>query len=280
MIQTLAVLITVHNRKEKTLKCLQLLHSQLPIEGYQVDIYLTDDGCTDGTPEAIKKQFPKVYIIHGDGNLFWNRGMYTAWKEAAKKDYDFYLWLNDDVFLKEYAFKHILECSKEKDNKHLISGLLSSSDNENFTPFGGRTNGKLIQVNGQMQEIDIMNGNFALIPKSVFKLVGLNDPYYIHSYGDYDYSLTAKKYNIIAYSTRQSVGICDINQKLSKCFDPQIPLLQRFRFLNTPLSYAKPNEVFHFEKKHKNVLFAIFRYLSVYVRCAFPWIWIIKNKIK
>lgn len=280
MIQTLAVLITVHNRKEKTLKCLQLLHSQLPIEGYQVDIYLTDDGCTDGTPEAIKKQFPKVYIIHGDGNLFWNRGMYTAWKEAAKKDYDFYLWLNDDVFLKEYAFKHILECSKEKDDKCLISGLLSSSDNEKFTPFGGRANGKLIQVNGQMQEIDIMNGNFALIPKSVFKLIGFNDPYYIHSYGDYDYSLTAKKYHIIAYSTRQSVGICDINQKLSKCFDPQTPLLQRFRFLNTPLSYAKPNEVFHFEKKHKNVLFAIFRYLSVYVRCAFPWIWIIKNKIK
>lgn len=48
MIKTLAVLITVHNRKEKTLKCLQLLHAQLPMEGYQVDIYLTDDGCTDG----------------------------------------------------------------------------------------------------------------------------------------------------------------------------------------------------------------------------------------
>lgn len=87
MIQTLAVLLTVHNRKTKTLKCLQQLYTQIPIKGYQVDVYLTDDGCTDGTPEAISQEFPQVHIIHGDGKLFWNRGMYTAWQEAAKNNY-------------------------------------------------------------------------------------------------------------------------------------------------------------------------------------------------
>lgn len=88
-LRKIAVLLTVFNRKDKTLECLKRLYAQLPLDGYQVDVYLTNDGCTDGTPEAVKKQFPDVNIINGSGNLFWNRGMYTAWHEAAKKDYDF-----------------------------------------------------------------------------------------------------------------------------------------------------------------------------------------------
>ena len=93
--QTIAVLLTVFNRKDKTLKCLEQLYNQLPLREYQVDIYLTNDGCTDGTPEAINQKYPQIHIIQGTGNLFWNRGMYLAWQEAAKNDYDFYLWLND-----------------------------------------------------------------------------------------------------------------------------------------------------------------------------------------
>ena len=79
------------------------LYKQVLPNYLRLDIYLTDDGCTDGTPEAIKRQFPKVHIIKGDGNLFWNRGMYRAWEEAAKQDYNFYLWLNDDSYLVDGA---------------------------------------------------------------------------------------------------------------------------------------------------------------------------------
>lgn len=80
----IAVLLTVHNRKEKTLCCLQNLFKQKIPNGYQIEVYLTDDGCTDGTPEAVHEQFPAVHIIKGDGSLFWNRGMYTAWDTAGK----------------------------------------------------------------------------------------------------------------------------------------------------------------------------------------------------
>ena len=99
--QSIAILLTVFNRRKKTLRCLDALHSQLPIKNYSIDIYLTNDGCTDGTPEAIAQKFPEVNIIHSKGNLFWNRGMYTAWEEATKrKEYDYYLWLNSDTHFK------------------------------------------------------------------------------------------------------------------------------------------------------------------------------------
>lgn len=271
--QTLAVLLTVFNRKKKTLECLKRLYSQLPIEGYQVDVYLTNDGCTDGTQEAVTVHYPDVNIIQGDGSLYWNRGMYVAWQEAAKKGYDFYLWLNDDLLLCEDALLHILDCSNEKNNVCIISGLVSSLDGE-ITTYGGRKDGVKVQRNGEMQEIEIMHGNFVLIPKIVFDKVGFNDPYYNHAYGDHDYSLMAKKKNIDIFTTKNYIGKCNIDIKIPKCFRPDISFIERWKFLHTPLAYAKPNEVFYFEKKHHNIFISTIKSMMVYIRCCFPKLWI------
>lgn len=268
---SIAVLLTVFNRKDKTLKCLQRLYTQLPLDGYQVDVYLTDDGCTDRTPEAVRQQFPQVHIIYGDGNLFWNRGMYIAWQEAAKEDYDFYLWLNDDVILFNTALSHILSCSNKKKDKCIISGLISSTDGLHTT-YGGRTKGIKIQKDGTMHEIETMHGNFVLIPKYVFQIIGYNDPYYHHSYGDHDYSLMARKKHIGVYTTKEFTGTCDIESKEIKCFMKGIPFKQRWKNLHSPLSYTMPNEVFYFYNKHYNTTIAIFKYISVYIKCLFPQI--------
>lgn len=91
--KSIAVLLSVHNRCEHTHRCLSQLYKASIPSNYILHIYITDDGCTDGTPEMINKLYSNINLIKGNGNLFWNRGMYTAWNEAAKKDYDFYLWL-------------------------------------------------------------------------------------------------------------------------------------------------------------------------------------------
>ena len=80
----IAVLLTVFNRKEKTLLCLKNLYQQTLPNEYRIDIYLTNDGCTDGTPEAVKEQYPQVNIINAQGNLYWNRGMHLAWQTATQ----------------------------------------------------------------------------------------------------------------------------------------------------------------------------------------------------
>lgn len=277
--QTIAVLITCYNRKEKTLNCLRSLYKN-QVEGYRFDVFLTNDGCTDGTPEAVADLYPQVHIIQGDGTLYWNRGMYVAWQEAAKYDYDFYLWLNDDVELKSDALAHILSCSKEKKDNALISGLISTPDGTIF--IGGRIGRKKIRAvpNGETQEIDIMtSGNLVLIPKSVFQQIGFNDPYYRHSFGDVDYSLMVKKKKIGLYVTKECEGFCELDIKVKKCFQKGIPLSQRWRFLHTPSSYAMPNEVFHFNKKHYNAFIAICHCVSVYLRCLFPVLWNKKTMI-
>jgi len=72
---SIAVLMTCFNRKEKTVSCLDLLfRNQLP-RGFKLKVYLVNDGCTDGTAEAVVDEFPNVTVIEGDGSLFWNGGM-------------------------------------------------------------------------------------------------------------------------------------------------------------------------------------------------------------
>lgn len=79
----IAVLLTCHNRREKTLSCLQSLFGATMPEGYKTEVFLVDDGSTDGTGEAVEKCFPQVTVIQGDGNLYWNKGMNLAWKNAV-----------------------------------------------------------------------------------------------------------------------------------------------------------------------------------------------------
>ena len=84
----IAILLTCHNRKPLTDRCLNSIFNNIPKRAI-IDVYLVDDGCTDGTSEMIRIKYPAVKLLHGDGNLFWNRGMHRAFSEAVKGDYEY-----------------------------------------------------------------------------------------------------------------------------------------------------------------------------------------------
>lgn len=273
--QTIAVLLTVFNRKAKTLGCLKRLYTQLPIEGYKIDVYLTDDGCTDGTPEAVNLQFPQVHIIHGDGNLYWNRGMYTAWQVAAKKEYDFYLWLNDDTFVYSNLFSVLLDASEVKEHKSIIVGVTKSSINHRTT-YGGRLlNGKIPEPSGKLVRVHHFNGNIVLVPKYVFQKLGNLDYYFTHSKGDFDYGLRANKEGIEIYQVGSYLGECEVHETLDKWCNPDIPFKQRWKMLHRP-NGMPPKETFYLEKRHIGIFHALFHYITIHIRCLFPKIWQIK----
>jgi GT2 family glycosyltransferase len=241
MLPLIAVLITCHNRKEKTLSCLQALFNQKDLgKEFILDVFLVDDGSTDGTSELITTQFPEVNIIQGTGNLYWNRGMHLAWQTAADtKDFDYYLWLNDDTFLVENAFEVLL---KEKFPHAIVCGSTKSKVN-NIATYGVYvTKPKTLLIpNGKFKEGDYCNGNCVLIPRSIFNKIGNLDPFFQHALGDFDYSLRARKkeYNIILlqnntcnasiyeknkdviekYKYNNNYIIIDINENIYKDFE-------------------------------------------------------------
>ena len=182
--------MTCFNRKDKTLQALDSLFGQLA----DADVYLVDDGCTDGTGEAVKQQFPRVSVIQGTGNLFWNRGMHLAWTTAAAQhDYDFYLWLNDDTLLLADAIQDLLACSESEQHQSVICGSTCAANSPDDITYGGWIKTDILKPNGQKQCCDFANGNILLVPKFVYKKVGTNDPVYHHSMGDFDYGARARK---------------------------------------------------------------------------------------
>lgn len=273
----IAVLLTVFNRKEKTLKCLENLYCQELPDTVKMDVYLTNDGCTDGTPEAVASQFPQVHIINADGNLYWNRGMYTAWEAAAKTfDYDYYLWLNDDTFVYTDMLESLLSLGENYDGKAIIVGATISTDHKRVT-YGGWHNGKLIEPNGQPVEADCINGNIVLVPRSVYRVLGNLDYYFTHSKGDFDYGMRAKKKGIKMYVAGKYLGECDLHESLDKWCNPEVPFNQRWKALHRP-NGMPPKETFHLEKRHYGIITALFHYFTIYTRCLFPNIWVKMNK--
>ena len=251
---------------------LPILYNQLPLIGYQVDIYLTNDGCTDGTPEAINEFFPQVYIIQGNGNLFWNRGMYTAWKEAAKRNYNFYLWLNDDTMIFPYTLKTLLNNSLNKKNQAIIVAAIKAKNEEKVTYSGYNSHGK-VSPNGELQPCNTFNGNCVLIPQIVYKKLGNLDWKFRHAIGDLDYGYRAKKEGIKMYVSAEFLGICDNNPQLPPWTRKEVPLIKRIKNLYSPLGYAEPIPFFYFEKRNFGFITALKHFISIHIRVLFPQLW-------
>lgn len=271
--KSVAILLTVFNRKEKTLQCLQHLIKQLPVDSYETDIYLTDDGCTDGTPEVVREKFPEVNIIRGDGNLYWNRGMHQAWLAAsAERNYDFYLWLNDDTNLFPKALSALLEGSSRHDDKAIICGATCSEKKETMTYGGRNAKGELTPPNGELHPCEYFNGNIVLIPRSVFQLIGNLDPAYTHALGDFDYGMRAREAGIEIYQAPNFIGTCEQHDTLPKWCDSGYPLKVRLKHFRSPLG-GHPREQFRFEKRHYGSLRACFHYLTIHLRVLIPQLW-------
>lgn len=267
---TIAVLLTVHNRKEKTLNCLGHLYSNNRNK-CNVKVFLTDDGCTDGTAEAVRMKYPDVNIIVGDGTLFWNRGMLVAWKEASKINPDYYLWLNDDTMLFEDALRKLVDCAIAKDNQSIIVG--STKDSTGNLSYGGHTKKRpypcIMPIADKEVECDTFNGNIVLIPNCVCKILGCNDPYFHHSFGDFEYGLRATNNGIACLIGPGFYGICERNNPIPIFRRKQYSLIKRYKLLYSPLGF-NPCEDFYLNKKYYPLWKCCLWFIKLHINVLFP----------
>lgn len=270
----IAILLTVHNRKEKTISCLENIYSQDLNTNYNVSVFLTDDGCTDGTVEIVSKKFPQVHVISGDGTLFWNRGMYKAWINAIETDnYDFFLWLNDDTRLMLDALKRLLSCSEKVHNKNIIIGSTLEDEHKRIFSYGGKTGGikqhPLHPDDKNLKECLTFNGNIVLIPKSVYECIGIIDSKFRHSFGDVEYGLRANKKGFVNYLAPGYYGYCTHNNPIPifrrKCYS----IFKRYKLLYSPLGY-NPFEAYYMNRKYFSLRASFWFSLKLHLNVLFP----------
>ncbi|MCQ2959435.1 MAG: glycosyltransferase family 2 protein [Bacteroidales bacterium] len=268
----IAVIMTMHNRKETTLRCLQLMcEQQYDKSAFSTEIFLTNDGCTDGSRDAISAAYPDVHIIDGDGTLFWNRGMRKAWEEAAKYDYDYYLWLNDDVELRYDALQRMFDESTSQSDEAIIVGSTCSKDDCNKITYGGwRKKEHPVQDVSKPQLCETMNGNVVLIPKYVFQCVGFNDSVFSHAVGDVDYGFRARSNGILIITVRGVIGVCEKKDQVWK--NPKNSLFSRIADY-WKVTGANPSDVFRFNCRHYGCLKAVFFFITSLIHVFFPRLW-------
>jgi GT2 family glycosyltransferase len=272
----IAVILTCFNRREKTLVSLDTLFKASLPESYEIEVFLVDDGSTDGTGEAVKSQFPMVNVIQGDGSLYWNQGMNLAWQTASKTyNYDYYLWLNDDVDLFKNSISNLLDDYHKSNTKDsIIAGACQSASGEvTYSGYIGLRKKIKLEPNGKQQECDYINGNIVLIPSMVFDKVGFMDNRFKMGHGDFDYGLRARKTGTTLYLASSYCGICELNEGLPIWCNPEYPFSKRLNHFRTPLG-GRPNTAFIYQRRHRGLAVAAFHYLTIHIRLIFPSLWI------
>lgn len=244
--QKIAALLTCFNRKEKTLKALASLykakeHYNKPLS---LNVYLTDDGSTDGTSEAVSKYFPEVNILKGTGNLFWAEGMRFTWENAIKNKYDAYLLINDDTELYVTFFEQLLKTNQYSLTKYNRAGIYIGSTEDKFKKvhtYSGSiiTNNflyiqKMLIPNGTYQKCDIGNANIMLVPNEVVEQLGILTKGYAHGKADYDYTLMASRKGIPVLIAPEYCGHC-INDHIDYYQDfNKKSIFERKRIIQSP----------------------------------------------
>ncbi len=260
----IAVLLTCHNRRKKTVSCLSSLKEALEKYnaekegGISLEIFLTDDGSTDGTADAVREVFPDESVLHilqGDGNLYWARGMYYAWSEALKQDgkWDFYLLLNDDVVLMDNVFEELLSANdysiKNYDKQGLYSGQCCDPIDHNKRTFGGHIwvnrflgTTKVMLPTGKPELCDITNANILMVSPNVVKKIGIFNKAFHHGGADYSYSIHARDKGFPVLLTANFCAMCEFDHPSSESENEkliQMSFKERRAYFKHPLHCAK-----------------------------------------
>ena len=258
-----AILITVFNRVNETINCINSLKSCLLPEYFSFDIYITDASSTDGTKDTISRMFPDIKVITISQNSYWNIGMILAWKNAKQnRDYDFYFLLNNDTYLNSNAFEVILNDYNNSPPFSILAGVVKDIETNNIS-YGGRNTINEIPLKpvGYPINAKFINGNFVLIPKCVVNRIGFLNPRFSHSLGDFDFGLRAIKSKINVLITSQVLGSCDLN--LNSVFSKKGNLYERYKYINSPKGIPF-KEYVYFNFKHFGIKRAL-RFIIVFL---------------
>jgi GT2 family glycosyltransferase len=281
----IAILLTCHNRKEKTSNCFKSLYKAISLSKFEIkfDIYLVDDGSTDGTSDEITKHFPEINIIKGSGNLYWAGGMRLAWETALKKDqnYGSFILLNDDVILAENFLIDLLNTHKyclEHFNRPGIYVCSTKNMINSKISYGGtlilkkRIRVKSVRINPSVIPVpcSMANANILMVTSAVVSSIGILDSKFKHFFADYDYTYSASKQGIPVLICPGFGGYCTYDHG-NRWMSSGSTLKDRINYLYSLKGLSYREQLYFLKKNFKYQV--PYNFVMLWLKTIFPFIW-------
>ena len=230
----LVTLATVYNRKETTLRCLRSLIHSCKVSRIEAIHFIVDDNSSDGTSEAIKKYFPFVNVIHGNGELYWAGGMRFGFNEIKDKfRYSFLVAYNDDCIFKPNSIIDLVSGFDQSSGRVgvVVGSLLNPNNIFRRKVFVGGHGCFLHHLHRNLVdsyiEVDSFNMNLCCIKSELISRIGFLDKNYPHSVADFDFGLRVKKSGFKTLLAPSAQGYCSDNSTQGTSREKGLGFLQR-----------------------------------------------------
>jgi GT2 family glycosyltransferase len=207
------IVIPVHNRKHFTRECLFALQKQTILHH---KVIIVDDGSTDGTREMLEKEFPDVFVLEGDGNLFWTAAVNIGIRYALSNSAEYVVTMNNDGYPAPDFLAKMLFWSQQKPDALFCSFEIDATTKKPY--YGGEvvnwtwiTSTFLLDVLKReeqcgIHEVSVAPGRGLFIPRKVFDAIGLFEEKLLpHYMADYDYACLAKRKGFELYCNYDAV---------------------------------------------------------------------------
>ena len=181
-------------------------------------IVVFDDNSSDGTSKWLKKYYPKIIQIKGNGNNWWTGSLAKGIQYCIDNNCKYIMSVNADVLVSPELIFRLIETSKTYNNS-VIASLVVEVDNPNIILWGGsyfkkihklipiyspryivKAGNDIKSISSEIYETDEVHGRGVLIPSIVIKNIGNYDyNNFPHYGGDNDFSFRLKNNNIKMY---------------------------------------------------------------------------------
>ncbi len=266
---TTCIIIPVHNRRTITLRCLDNLRAT-GVTGW-ARVLVVDDGSTDGTADAIRREHPAVEILPGDGNLWWTGGIVKGMRAAMGSGAEFLVWLNDDCQPEAGTLEGLVAASRER---RAIT-VAQSRTPGGYTLGGGRLGRRNVEQvlcgRDEDRPCETFTGNCVLLPRWAVEKTGYPDVRRLpHVLADVDYGLRAHRLGVPIWVI--GAHLChnedNLGNHMLSWLLSGVPLGKLWREVLSMRSAMHPRSAWAFHRRHYGWLRGGGLFAWPYVRLA------------
>ena len=200
---TTAVVIPTFNRRSTLLLALSRVFEFLPADHLVV---VVDSGSSDGTANAVKRDFPQAHLLLGNSSMWWAAAINRGIEKARELGCGYVLTYNDDNVATSGLFTNLIRAAENAPHA-IVAATCCYLDKPHVVFFAGRMRAQgtdrlyyldhdtsLTALGKGLRTVDMLHGMCTLFPMAVFHKVGLfNEKAFPQVFADDDLLMRANR---------------------------------------------------------------------------------------